>query len=270
MARNGFWFTVIVKDDERAFLTRDGRFERLLGPGRFVAFDYGRRLAAEVVKVVRAEIAAGQGAAACQRTHPTVAAEHFEIVQTGPTEVAIVSLDGEPKHLVLPNTTRAFWKTLTKVDVERIDTGAELRVAKRHLDKLDLARSRSSCTAVVEAHEAGLLIVDGELTRAAAAGPARVLGGGPHGEDPQGRPAPAAARGDGAGDPDQGSRRHPRDADGVHQGHRSGEGGAGDGAMSPTRSTGWCSSPSARRWRRARWTRSWRRATPSTTRCARS
>ena len=38
-----FKFKVIVKDDERAFLTRDGRFERLLGPGRFMALDYGRR-----------------------------------------------------------------------------------------------------------------------------------------------------------------------------------------------------------------------------------
>ena len=26
-----------------------------------------------------------------------------------------VSFDGEPKHVVLPNTTRAFWKTLTLV-----------------------------------------------------------------------------------------------------------------------------------------------------------
>jgi hypothetical protein len=48
-----FKFKTIVKDDERAFLTRDGKFERLLGPGRFTAFDYGRRLAAEVVKVGR-------------------------------------------------------------------------------------------------------------------------------------------------------------------------------------------------------------------------
>ena len=36
-----FKFMVVVKDDERAFLVRDGRFERLLGPGRFVALDYG-------------------------------------------------------------------------------------------------------------------------------------------------------------------------------------------------------------------------------------
>jgi regulator of protease activity HflC (stomatin/prohibitin superfamily) len=64
----------------------------------------------------------------------------------------------------MPNTTRAFWKALTEVDVERIDTGADLRVAKRHLDKLDLARAGAIVvSAVVEAHEAGLLIVDGEL-----------------------------------------------------------------------------------------------------------
>jgi regulator of protease activity HflC (stomatin/prohibitin superfamily) len=162
-------FKVVVKDDERAFLVRDGRFERLLGPGRFVALDYGRRLTAEVVKVARAEIAADK-ALLFAKSHPAVAAEHFEIVQAGPAEVAIVSLDGEPKHLVLPNTTRAFWKTITKIDVERIDAATEVRVAKRHLDKLDPARSTLVVYAQVEAHEAGLLFVDGKLTERLPAG----------------------------------------------------------------------------------------------------
>jgi hypothetical protein len=158
-----FKFKVIVKDDERAFLVRDGRFERLLGPGRFVALDYGRRLTAEVVKVARAEIAADK-ALLFAKAHPDVAAEHFEIVQAGAGEVAIVSLGGEPKHLILPNTTRAFWKTITKVDVERIDATAEVRVAKRHLDKLDPARSPMVVYGQVEEHEAGLLFVDGKLS----------------------------------------------------------------------------------------------------------
>jgi hypothetical protein len=164
-----FNFKVVVKDDERAFLLRDGRFERLLGPGRFVALDYGRRLTAETVKVVRAEIAADK-ALLLAKTHPAVAAEHFEIVQIGANEVAIVSLDGEPKHLVLPNTTRAFWKTITKVDVERIDVATELRVAKRHLDKLDPARTPMVVLAQVEANEAGLLFIDGKLIERLAAG----------------------------------------------------------------------------------------------------
>jgi regulator of protease activity HflC (stomatin/prohibitin superfamily) len=156
-------FKVVVKDDERAFLVRDGRFERLLGPGRFATMDLGQRLTAEVVKVVRAEIAADK-AMLFAKAHSEVAAEHFEIVQAGANEVAIVSLDGEPKHLVLPNTTRAFWKTITRVDVERIDVGTEVRVAKRHLDRLDPARTPMVIVAVVEAHEAGLLFVDGKLS----------------------------------------------------------------------------------------------------------
>jgi hypothetical protein len=164
-----FNFKVVVKDDERAFLLRDGRFERLLGPGRFVALDYGRRLTAETVKVVRAEIAADK-ALLFAKTHPAVAAEHFEIVQVGANEVAIVSLDGEPKHLVSPNSTRAFWKTITRVDVERIDVASEWRVAKRHLDKLDPARTPMVVLAQVEANEAGLLFIDGKLIERLAAG----------------------------------------------------------------------------------------------------
>jgi hypothetical protein len=164
-----FKFKVVVKDDERAFLVRDGRFERLLGPGRFIALDYGRRLTAEVVKVARAEIAADK-ALLFAKSHPAVAAEHFEIVQVGANEVAIVSHDGEPKHLVLPNTTRAFWKTITRVDVERIDATTEVRVAKRHLDRLDPARSPMVVHGQVEAHEAGLLFVDGKLTERLTAG----------------------------------------------------------------------------------------------------
>ena len=99
MRKYGFWFEVIVRDDERGFLSRDGRFVRLLPPGRFIAFDPGRQLSAEVVKVVRAEIAP-ERALLLHRTHRPVAEQNFEIVQVGPTEVAIVSFDGEPKHLV--------------------------------------------------------------------------------------------------------------------------------------------------------------------------
>ena len=163
MRKYGFWFEVVIKDDERAFLVRDGRFVRLLQPGRYTAFDPAHHLTAEIVKVMRAEIAP-ERALLLQRTQRPVAEQNFEIVQTGPTEVAIVSLDGEPKLLVAPNSTRAFWKALTRVDVELIDTAAEMRVAKHYLDKLDAARNASIVvSAVIDAHEAGLLMVDGEL-----------------------------------------------------------------------------------------------------------
>jgi regulator of protease activity HflC (stomatin/prohibitin superfamily) len=169
MRRLGLWFEAVVKDDERALLMRDGRLVRLLEPGRHRVLDPARRLSAETVKVARAEIAI-EKARLIARTAPAIAEANFEIVQTGSGEVAIVSLDGEPKQLIGPNTARAFWTTLTEVGVERIDTEANLRIAKAHLDKLDLARNPSVVHAIVGAHEAGLLIVDGKLVERLAPG----------------------------------------------------------------------------------------------------
>src|SRR6476661_1989511 len=169
MRREGFYSSIVIKDDERAFLTRDGRFVELLGPGKYSAFDFSRNLDAEVVKVVRAELLA-EKALLLEKTQPKLAEDNLEIVQPGPNEVAIVSFDGEPKHLVMPNTTRAFWKTLTNVDVELIDTATEMRIAKRHLDKIDVVRNPVVVPAIVGAHEAGLLIVDGKMTERLAPG----------------------------------------------------------------------------------------------------
>ena len=160
--------TVVVRDDERGFLMRDGRFERLLEPGRYRAFDFGRRLTSEVVKVVRAEFPA-ERALLFEKTQPDLASKHFALVQPSATEVAIVSFDGEPKHIVLPNTTRAFWKTLTLVEVDMIDTANDPRVAKKHLDKMEL-RGTTIVQAVVEAHEAGILFLDGQLKEKLAPG----------------------------------------------------------------------------------------------------
>lgn len=162
MRRYGLYFDCIVRDDERGLLFRDGSFERLLEPGRHRMLDPFARQSAEIIKVVRAELAA-ERALLFEKTQPAMAEKHLVIVQTSATEVAIVSFDGEPKHLVLPNTTRAFWKTLTQVDVEVIDTAADMRISKRHLDKIDVARASVAIAATVEAHEAGLLMVDGEL-----------------------------------------------------------------------------------------------------------
>lgn len=163
MSRLSLWTTAVVKDDERAFLRRDGRFVKLLEPGRFVEFDPFGQLTVETVKILRAEIAP-EKALLIAKTDPDVADENFAIIQAGPTDVVIVSMDGEPKHLVLPNTTRAFWKTLTRVEAESIDTASALRVEKRHLDKLDAARAGGTIvTSVVDANQAGLLFVDGVL-----------------------------------------------------------------------------------------------------------
>jgi regulator of protease activity HflC (stomatin/prohibitin superfamily) len=161
---------VIVKDDERALLARDGKFLRVLGAGRHKLIDPFRQLTAETFKIVRGELAWDRYATIAS-VAPKVAADNFVAVKTEAGEVAIVSFDGQPTHLMAPWQTRAFWKGVSKIEVERVDAKASLRIEKAHLARLDLARANPMVTqAVVEAHETGLIFVDGALVEQVKAG----------------------------------------------------------------------------------------------------
>src|SRR5207244_12324757 len=85
-------------------------------------------------------------------------------------EVAIVSLDGRPSHLMGPWQNRVFWKVATSVAVERIDVAGDPKVKPRHLAMV--ARERNSLVAehVEENHEAGLLYVERRLVEKLAPG----------------------------------------------------------------------------------------------------
>jgi hypothetical protein len=154
MNRYLFTLRVTVKDGERAFVTRDGRFERVLEPGRHMLFDPARRIAVELYNVVRAEFPADKFAV-LKAARSDLAAELFELVEPRAGELAIVSLDGRPVHLVGPWQSRAFWKVVTRVDVERIDVASEPKVAARHLVMVNRAHNQYLAETVVENHEAG-------------------------------------------------------------------------------------------------------------------
>ena len=169
MNRYLFTLRVTVKDGERALLTRNGRFERVLEPGRHTLFDPKHELGVELHQVVRAEYAADRYAV-LKAARPDLAAELFEAVETKADEIAIVSIDGRPTHLMAPWQTRVFWKVATSVQVERIDVTSEAKVKPRHLAMV--ARERNTLVAehVVENHEAGLLYVEGRLMERLAPG----------------------------------------------------------------------------------------------------
>jgi regulator of protease activity HflC (stomatin/prohibitin superfamily) len=153
---------VTVKDGERALLTRNGRFERVLEPGGHRLFDPARELVAEVFAIVRAEFPADRYAV-LKAAHPDLASTLFEAVETKAGELAVVSYDGRPTHLVGPWTTRVFWKVATKIDAERIDVAVDPKVAPHHLKIVSRERNPYFTEVVIESHEAGLLYVDGRL-----------------------------------------------------------------------------------------------------------
>jgi regulator of protease activity HflC (stomatin/prohibitin superfamily) len=162
MSRSVLTLHVTVKDGERALLTRNGRFERVLEPGGHRLFDPARELVAEVFAIVRAEFPSDRYAV-LKAAHPDLAATLFEAVETKAGELAVVSYDGRPAHLVGPWTTRVFWKVATKIDAERIDVAADPRVAPHHLKMVSRERNPYFTEVVIESHEAGLLYVDGRL-----------------------------------------------------------------------------------------------------------
>jgi regulator of protease activity HflC (stomatin/prohibitin superfamily) len=160
---------VTVRDGERALMTRDGRYERVLGPGRHALFDPRRALGIEVLPVVRAEFPADRYAV-LKAARPDLAEELFTAVETRGNEVAIVSLDGRPAHLMGPWQARVFWKVVTRVEVERIDVEREPMVAARHLAMVERTRNPYVSETVVENHEAALLYVEGRLVERLAPG----------------------------------------------------------------------------------------------------
>jgi len=162
MSRSIMMLRVTVKDGERALLTRNGRFERVLEPGRHRLFDPARELVVEVFAIVRAEFPADRYSV-FKAARPDLASTLFEAVETKAGELAVVSLDGRPVHLIGPWTTRVFWKLATRIDVERIDAAVDPKVAAHHLKMLSRERNPYLTEVVIESHEAGLLYVDGRL-----------------------------------------------------------------------------------------------------------
>jgi regulator of protease activity HflC (stomatin/prohibitin superfamily) len=161
--------TITVKDGERALVSRNGRLERVLAPGRHRLFDPVNRLTAETFSVVRAEFPA-ERYAVLKAARPDLAAELFEAIETKANEVAIVSLDGRPVQLMTPWQVRVYWKVATRIEAERIDVAGDPRVEARHLAMLERNRATVITEAVVENHEASLLYVEGRLTERLAPG----------------------------------------------------------------------------------------------------
>jgi hypothetical protein len=160
---------VTVKDGERALLMRNGGYERVLGPGRHRLLDLKRELTVETFQVVRAEFPMDRYAV-MRAERPELAAALFDAVETVANEVAVVSLDGRPVHLLGPWQARVFWKVATAVTVERIDVAARPKLDARHLTLLDRARVPYVSETVVENHEAGLLFIEGRLVERLAPG----------------------------------------------------------------------------------------------------
>lgn len=161
---------VTIPEDERGLFIKDGKFERLLEPGRhsFFSTSFGR-MKIETYPVKDAEMGSNW-ARIIEKNHPALAAKLFEIVSTDEGKVAIVFFDGRPVHLIAPWKTRYFWKVLTKVTAEVIDTAKNIRVDPKHLNAIDASTTHLIVEHTIDQNQIGLLFIDGKLVETLKSG----------------------------------------------------------------------------------------------------
>ncbi len=155
---------VTIPEDRRGLLIRDGKFKRLLEPGRYSRslWWFGQREQIEIFPVKEAEMSSNW-ARVIEKNQPELAARLFEIVSTGENEAAIVKFDGRPAHLVGPWKTRYYWKVLTEVTTEFIDAGKDLRLSEKQRNAIEDNSSSLILDTIISQHETGLLFVDGKV-----------------------------------------------------------------------------------------------------------
>ncbi|MEM9177922.1 MAG: hypothetical protein AAGC67_22180, partial [Myxococcota bacterium] len=109
--------TFAVAEHERALLFRDGRFERVLGPGRHRVMSILPRKRIRVEKFdVTALVFAHPRADFLVNTYEDALANVFEIVETGDAEVAVVRADGAVHEIVAPASRRIYWRGARRLD----------------------------------------------------------------------------------------------------------------------------------------------------------
>lgn len=168
---------VVIGDNQRAVVLRDGRFERVLGPGRYWLTGIGGRRELRVGNLDRAEVQM-PGIEALMRTHGAELAGEIAEVDLGKRELGLVYQRGKLARVLAPGARQFYWRAADPVTVERIDLERELAIDAVKLAELrapaapDLVREIQAAALVAEvgAEQVGLLWVDGALRNPLAPG----------------------------------------------------------------------------------------------------
>jgi regulator of protease activity HflC (stomatin/prohibitin superfamily) len=164
----------VVAENQRGLLTRDGRFIRILEPGRHAFWDWRGGLKVEILPA--RGLFQSPWAEIVARRHPELAEDYFVTVRPVDGTAAVVTIDGRATHVVRPGQTVHVWKVLNDVSVATYDTEARPR-----LDRAELVAIEQADTAVpgvrppvatvsVGAGQAGLVFFDGELVETVGPG----------------------------------------------------------------------------------------------------
>lgn len=164
----------IVSEKQRGLLIRDGRFIRMLEPGRHRLFDPLHRYEYELFDATG--IFASPWAELIAKRHPDIAADYFTTIQVDEGKVAVVRLDGRASFIARPGETIYVWTVVKAVTVEIFDLVEQPRLSREQLIAFEKATTvlptplaNIAVVTVGEAEEA-LVFFDGELVEVVGPG----------------------------------------------------------------------------------------------------
>ncbi len=152
-----------VGDRERAIVIRDGRFERILGPGKYWVFGSGK-----VVDTRNIDEAVYDGAWAdyLVKERPAETERYFVRVETGDAQVALVFFDGKLARVHGPGRRALYWRGPLEVTYAVIDARINPDVPAAAIPALiRMGRDAPVTYSVVDEGKAGLLYLDGRFER---------------------------------------------------------------------------------------------------------
>jgi hypothetical protein len=113
-----FWKHIIVAERERALVTRNGRVYRILRSGTHRLFVSPGLSVDLEFHALRNPVFRSRWEDTLLRERPDLVRQHFTIVETIDTQIAMISLRGELHHVLLPGQRRLFWKDAGSVLTE--------------------------------------------------------------------------------------------------------------------------------------------------------
>jgi hypothetical protein len=126
------WRQIIVRDQERALITKNGRFGGILAPGQYRLFTVpGVSLNVEKFNV-RDLVFESTWADYLAKERPEVAERYFTRVETNDLQVAMIYVDGKLFKVMLPAKRLLFWRGAVEVTAEVVNVVEDLvEIGKR-------------------------------------------------------------------------------------------------------------------------------------------
>lgn len=126
-----------VEENQRVIVSRRNRFAQLLPPGAHWVFNAPMlRLGLEWHEL-RFPLCRSKWTRFLIHKRPDIVAQHFVAIETGPLEIAMVSVNGQLNEMLLPEKVGLFWKDAGKVTIERVNIGADYAAPSRLFSRFE-------------------------------------------------------------------------------------------------------------------------------------